>query len=193
MKKLSKFKKMKNEASSFLAEELEIRNFNRFSAEEIQAVRNYYPDVDKPFIKELLDYRLSKCLPIKLNFDNFVVDIKIDRRSEYLLKDNSDAEYKKIIVNEVITNVSISTKKVEKTTIRILSPVEETSTEKVVKSVHKLTDLLEARTMLIVEIGKITSIHNELCRIFHDDGGYQPSILSEPQYCLTPQEIKIFE
>lgn len=193
MKKLSKFKKMKNEAASFLAEELQLCNFNRFSASEIEIIRGYYPHMDKPFIEELLKYRLSKCLPIKLNFDNFVVDIKIIRKSEHILKDNSDTEYKKIVVNEVVTKVSIATKKVEKTTIRIFSPIEETTTDKVVKSVHKLTDLLEARTMLIVELGKITNIHNELCRIFKDVGGFQPSILEEPEYCLTPEELKIFE
>lgn len=185
MKKLSRFKRMKNDAVSFLIEELKMHNFNRFSVEEISSVRGYYPHVDKSFLHELLNFRLLKCLPVKLNFDNFIVDVKIDRRR---VKNTITGELNEVC-NEVQTSVSLLSKKIETNTYHILSPLEETSFEKKTKSYHKLVDLLDMRVKLIVELDKITAIHNKLCLIFEDDGT-QPSILSEPSFCLTEDEIE---
>lgn len=190
MKKPSLFKRMKIEASSFLAEELQKRNFNRFTEKELTEVRGYYPNIDKPFLEEFLNHRFNKCLTIKLNFDNFIVDVKILRTSEKHLIEDSTTEYKKVVVNEVLTKVSFVSKKVENNTVHILGPIEETSSEKKVKTRHKLLELVDMRALILVELSRITNIHNELCRIFKDKKGIQPSILKEPGYCLTKLEVK---
>lgn len=192
MKKPSLFKRMKIEASSFLVEELQKRNFNRFTEKELTEVRGYYPHVDKSFLDELLNYRFNKCLPIKLNFDNFIVDVKILRTSENKI-DNTGGNpvvVGKIVINEVLTKVSFVSKKVENNTFHILGPTEETSSEKKVKTRHKLLELPDMRALILVELSKITNVHNELCRIFKDKEGIHPSILEEPGYCLTESEVK---
>lgn len=185
MKKLSKFKKMKNEAAQFLVEELSEGNFNRFTENEIIAVTGYYPDnVDKPFLEELLKFRLLKCLTIKLNFDYFIVDIKIDRKRVYEPDETSHID------NEVITRVSSISKRIEDNTYHILGPAEVTSSEKKTKTRHKFYELLEMRTSLIKEIEKITRIHNEFCKIFKDTFNIYPSILSCPEFGLSGKEIQ---
>lgn len=185
MKKLSQFKKMKNEAATFLSEELELHNFNRFTEEEIKSVYGYYPNVDKAFIAELITNRLLKCLPIKLNFENFILDIKILRKREYEF--GSESSY---VSNEVITKISFSSRKIETNNYHVFGPTEITSSEKKTKTRHRLIDLLDMRAALIVELSKITKIHNELCKIFKDIDGKHPSILSEPEYSLSGDEIK---
>lgn len=46
------------------------------------------------------------------------------------------------------------------------------------------------RVMLIVELDKIIKLHNELCNIFDDQSGIQPSIITKPSYYLTGAEIR---
>lgn len=191
MKKPSKFKKMKNEAAQFLVEELSKGDFNRFTEHEIIAVAGYYPNVDKPFLEELLKFRLLKCLSIKLNFDYFIVDIKIDRKRVYEPGGGMSR-----IDNEVITRVSPTSKRIENTVIYSLEvphyvpdPVK-VSSEKKTKTRHKFYELLELRTSLIKEIEKITRIHNELCKIFKDVYNKYPSILSAPEFGLSGEEIQ---
>lgn len=194
MKKPSLFKRMKIEASSFLVEELQKRNFNRFTEKELTEVRGYYPSIDKPFLEELLNHRFNKCLTIKLNFDNFIVDVKILRTSLLIVDEEASektlVKYKKVVVNEVLTKVSFVSKKVENNTFHILGPIEETSSEKKVKTRHKLLELADMRALILVELSRITNIHNELCRIFKDKEGIHPSILKEPGYCLSKSEVK---
>lgn len=185
MKKPSLFKRMKTEAASFLVEELQKRNFNRFTEKELTHIRGYYPHVDKPFLRELLDYRFLKCLPIKLNFEHFIVDIKILRTREYEPGGGISRN-----VNEVLTKVSFSSKKVENNIVHILGPIEETSSEKKVKTRHKLLELVDMRALMIVELSKITKIHNKLCEIFKDKENIHPSILDEPGFCLTENELE---
>jgi len=78
MKKLSKFKKQKIEAADYL-NELPIRHFNRFTKEEIALALNKDVLETSNDVEMFIRHCLDNTKVIKLNFDRFLVNIKIVR------------------------------------------------------------------------------------------------------------------
>lgn len=81
MKKLSRFKKQKLEASEFLSE-LPIRHFNRFTQKEVALALNKNVLETSNDVEALVKWCFDNTKPIKLNFDKFLVNIKIVRTGQ---------------------------------------------------------------------------------------------------------------
>ncbi len=81
MKKLSRFKKQKLEASEFLSE-LPIRHFNRFTQKEVALALNKNVLETSNDVEALVKWCFDNTKPIKLNFDKFLANIKIVRTGQ---------------------------------------------------------------------------------------------------------------
>lgn len=81
MKKLSRFKKQKNEAAELLSD-LPIRHFNRFTQKEVALALNKNVLESSNDVYLLVQCCFNNTKPIKLNFDKFLVNIKIVRTGQ---------------------------------------------------------------------------------------------------------------
>ena len=81
MKKLSRFKKQKLEASEFLSD-LPIRHFNRFTQKEVALALNKNVLETSNDVEALVKWCFDNTKPIKLNFDKFLINIKIVRTGQ---------------------------------------------------------------------------------------------------------------
>lgn len=172
MKKPTKFKRQKAEAVNLLSN-LPIKSFNRFTKEEILRATGKDTLDSKSDLHCLLTFCFEKTLTVKLNYPQFLLDIKLRRSSvpvgNYPLNNEDEVSpiNSKVKFNQVWCYVSPNMKKTS-----------------------KFSNLGGYRGDLTMSISLFVELNNALCSIFEDYEGIQPTILQCPQFNLMPREIR---
>lgn len=178
MKKLSKFKKQKIEAAEYLSE-LPIRHFNRFTQQEVSLALN------KPVLETSNDVYLlvrwcfDNTKSVKLNFDRFLVNIKIVRTGQK----RNDSINNRVWI-EVAQRFSDS-----RLVNEFLYANSTAHVKKLSKARKPFKILQEFRPEIITELAKIGIINNILCDIFDDRASIQDHILENPKLFISEEEI----
>jgi len=182
MKKLSRFKKQKLEASEFLSE-LPIRHFNRFTQKEVALALNKNVLETSNDVEALVKWCFDNTKPIKLNFDKFLANIKIVRTGQ---KRNDSIDNRVWI--EVSQRFSDS-----RIVNELLYPYSTAHVKKLSKARKSFKILAEVRAELVIELAKIGILNNILCDTFEDEASIQEPILENPKLFLTEEEIMQLE
>lgn len=179
MKKPTKFKRQKAEAVNLLSN-LPIKSFNRFTKEEI--LRAIGKDVleSKDDLHCLLTFCFEKTLTVKLNYPQFLLDIKLRRSSVPVWNNSDEDEAASDDFNEEVLPV---TPKVKFNQVWCyVSPN--------MKKSSKFSTLSGYRGDLTMSISLFVELNNALCSIFEDYEGIQPTMLQCPQFNLMAREIR---
>lgn len=179
MKKLSKFKIQKREASDYLAD-LPIRFFNRFTKEEIALALNKDVLETSNDVWLLIKWCFDNTKPIKLNLDRHLVNVRLYRTGQ---KKNQSIDNRVWV--EVAPRFSDS-RLVEKRCEVKDCPVSNVVVSKARKSFKILA---EFRAETVVELAKIGILNNVLCDVFEDSASIQNPILENPKLFLTEEEL----
>lgn len=175
MKKLSKFKIQKREASDYLAD-LPIRFFNRFTKEEIALALNKDVLETSNDVWLLVKWCFDNTKPIKLNLDRHLVNVRLYRTGQ---KKNQSIDNRVWV--EVAPRFSDS---------RLVEGPRGYFFDTVLSKARKSFKILaEFRAETVVELAKIGILNNVLCDVFEDLASIQNPILENPKLFLTEEEL----
>lgn len=178
MKKLSKFKIQKREASDYLAD-LPIRFFNRFTKEEIALALNKDVLETSNDVWLLVKWCFDNTKPIKLNLDRHLVNVRLYRTGQ---KKNQSIDNRVWV--EVAPRFSDS-----RLVNEFLSSDSTAHVKKLSKARKSFKILAEFRAETVVELAKIGILNNVLCDVFEDSASIQNPILENPKLFLTEEEL----